>query len=110
VAKKNRRQKVFLFIIFFQAICKNSGRSDTLLAAGAKGLRCFLVGFGYKMATIPWHNARTIKLFGCLYSKLPQKGFARIHTPTCTLKAINIKTTDFNFFEIKCKTYINGDG
>ncbi len=38
VAKKNRRQKVFLFIIFFQPICKFSGRSDTLLAAGAKGL------------------------------------------------------------------------
>jgi hypothetical protein len=38
VAKKNCRQKVFLFFIFFQPICKFSGRSDNLLAAGAKGL------------------------------------------------------------------------
>ncbi len=38
VAKKNRRQKVFLFFSFFQPICKFSGRSDKLLAAGAKGL------------------------------------------------------------------------
>jgi hypothetical protein len=36
--QKNRRQKVFLFFIFFQPICKFSGRSDKLLAAGAKGL------------------------------------------------------------------------
>ncbi len=36
--EKNRRQKVLLFIIFFQPICKFSGQSDTLLAAGAKGL------------------------------------------------------------------------
>ena len=34
--QKNRRQKVFLFFIFFQPICKFSGRSDKLLAAGAK--------------------------------------------------------------------------
>jgi hypothetical protein len=39
VAKKNRRQKVFLFFIFFQPICKFSGRSDNLLAAGAKGAK-----------------------------------------------------------------------
>ncbi len=30
---------MFLFFIFFQPICKFSGRSDKLLAAGAKGLR-----------------------------------------------------------------------
>jgi hypothetical protein len=36
--QKNRCQKVFLFFIFFQPICKFSGRSDNLLAAGAKGL------------------------------------------------------------------------
>jgi hypothetical protein len=39
--QKNRRQKVFLFFIFFQPICKFSGRSDNLLTAGAKGLKVF---------------------------------------------------------------------
>ena len=38
VAKKNRRQKVLLFLHFFQPGHKFSGRSDKLLAAGAKGL------------------------------------------------------------------------
>jgi hypothetical protein len=36
--QKKSPQKVFLFFIFFQPICKFSGRSDNLLAAGAKGL------------------------------------------------------------------------
>ncbi len=39
VAKKNRRQKVLLFLNFFQPGHKFSGRSDKLLAAGAKGLK-----------------------------------------------------------------------
>ncbi len=51
--QKNRRQKVFLFFIFFQPICKFSGRSDNILAAGAKGLTRYGTGIDSYWNAVP---------------------------------------------------------
>jgi len=81
VAKKNRRQKVLLFLNFFQPGHKFSGRSDKLLAAGAKGL---IYEVNKRLFCLSANSANT-----SLWRQQRMRGAQQV-TPTLELPAIGL--------------------